>query len=453
MKRQESLSGKGLTRRQFLKSSATAAATAAMINLGFNPGLARVLAQDESVTLAVLAYDWGSEYNALMDRIGTLFTEANPNIIVAWEHVQDAHTTLLTRVAGNIPPDAAMSYVRQANTLAQLGTFINLDEYLAVDNLTREDFVKPLYDQGVADGSVYAIPGGADYIAMIYSKDIYRDIGLDPEKTPTTTDEFMEINRAILRKETDGTVTRVGYLPIGEQMQWWGYIFGGEWYDAATQKITANDPAIVAAFEWVLDYVKEIGFDQFAALQQRPATGDAGNLFSSGELGHYINGFWTYATLDAFSPEVDYGVYHLPTLTGVESERERYMVGGWLFGIPVGAANPEAAWKFLKYAFIDEAALMGVETLNGPGYLPQLPAWETGIRELLGDDNRMSPYIGIFSEVGAAATKAFPTIPVAAFYTDQIQRAFDAVMLGEQTPQDALDEVTRNVQSELDAVS
>lgn len=452
MTRKLALAGNGLTRRQFLKTGASAAA-AALVSLGFSPALAHLMAQDQAVKLAVLAYDWGTEYNDLMDRIGTLFTQENPTIEVEWEHVQDAHTTLLTRVAGGIPPDAAMSYVRQTNTLAQLGTFINLDAYLAADNLIRDDFVKPLYDQGVYDGSVYAIPGGADYLAVIYSKDIYRDVGLDPEVTPTTTDEFMEVNRAILRKEADGTVTRVGYLPNGEQMQWWGYIFGGEWYDAASGKITANDPAIVAAFEWVLDYVREIGFDQFAALQQRPGTGDPGNLFSTGELGHYINGFWTYATLDAYSPDVDYGVYLMPTPTGAESERARYMVGGWLFGIPVGAAHQEEAWKFLKYAFIDEAALMGVETLNGPGYIPQLPAWETGIRELLGTDNRMSPYIGIFSYVGTVASKAFPTIPVAAFYTDQIQRAFDAVMLGEQTPQAALDEVTRNVQSELDAVS
>ncbi len=448
MKSKQNLTG--FSRRQFLKTTATAALATGLVKAGLSPTAARVLAQDQ-ITLDLLTANWGGNYNELFTNIGTLFTEQNPDIVVEWEFVEDIHTTLLTRFAGGVAPDLALTYAVQANTLARLGTFESLNPYLEADNLDPADFVSALYQQGVYDGTLYALPGGADYFAMVYSKDIYREAGLDPEKPPVTLAEFMQYNEQILQKDANGNVTRLGYLPVSSHMPMWGYIFGGEWYDEENQKITANDPAIVEAFEWVYDYVKQMDYSQFATFSQRPGVFEPGNPFASGQLAHFIEGFWVYDALDSNSPDVDYGVMLLPTLTGAEVERENYMVGGWLFGIPIGTENADEAWQFMKFAFIDEAARMGVDTLNGPAYLPAIPAWEQGLIDTLGEDNRMSPYFTVFGQIAGYANRAWPAIPVSAYYTDELARAFDAVMIGEKTPQAALDEVTNNVQAELDA--
>jgi methyl coenzyme M reductase subunit C len=42
---------------------------------------------------------------------------------------------------------------------------------------------------------------------------------------------------------------------------------------------------------------------------------------------------------------------------------------------------------------------------------------------------------------------------VQSFYNDELNRVYDLVIRGQQTPQAALDEVTKNVQSELDKAS
>ncbi|MCB0184884.1 MAG: hypothetical protein KDE31_11495, partial [Caldilineaceae bacterium] len=79
-----------------------------------------------------------------------------------------------------------------------------------------------------------------------------------------------------------------------------------------------------------------------------------------------------------------------------------------------------------------------------------LPDWEAGLRDYMGADNRMVPYLEVFSQTGAAATNFFPVIPVGGYYEDELARVYDLVMRDEVTAQAGLDEVTTNVQTELD---
>jgi len=433
-----------LSRRQFLQGSAVLAALAGM---GFNPGILRLLAQD-TVALSLLSGDWGGNYNELLKKIGDLYSTENPNITIDWDFSPTQHDELLTRIAGGTPPDLALTY--EPNTLARLGAFISLTPYIEAAGLKREDFVTALWDEATYDGQLYALPGGADYIALFYSKDMYRAAGLDPEKPPTTIAQFDEYNRKLTERDASGNVTRVGYIPIAGHLLQWGFVFGGNWYDVENQRVTANDPANVAALQWLYDYVQFLGYDQYIALTQLPGVFEPGNSFATGILGHFFEGFWTYEPLDNHAPDLDYGVALWPTLNGTEAEKANYQTGGWLFGIPSEAANPDAAWAFMKYAFVDNAAKMGVDTVNGPAYLPSLPGWEKGLAEVLGGDNRLNPYIKVFSEIGVTATKSRPAMPVSAYYSNERTRAFEAVLIGEKTAQEALDEVTQNVQAELD---
>ena len=129
---------------------------------------------------------------------------------------------------------------------------------------------------------------------------------------------------------------------------------------------------------------------------------------------------------------------------------KNYLISGWVYGIPKNAKNPDAAWKFIKYAFIDNAAKMGYLTLNGPCIKKSFPAFEAGLKQQIGPQNRIVPYLDVFTKIGETGTKLWPVIPVNAFYNDELTRVYDFVMRGQKTPKDALDEVTKNVQAELD---
>jgi multiple sugar transport system substrate-binding protein len=413
-------------------------------------GGAAATGSDGAVTLDILNENWGDIYNNLMTVIGDEFTKENPNITLSWNFDPDWTTKLATLTAAGTPPDATIMRAAPLTTFAAKGSLTDLTPLLQQTNMKREDFITPLYDSGMLDGKLYAIPGGADYWAMFYNKDVYRDVGLDPEKPPTTFAELIAHSKKILQKDANGDIQRIGFNPSAGFFANWAYIFGGELYDAANRKVTANHPANVEALTQLAAYVKELDVNKLAAFNQRPGTFEAGNPFASKQAAFIFDGFWTYEALDQHAPDIDYGVTFWPTLKGTPEERANYMIGGWHYAIPTGSKNTDAAWKFIRYAFIDHSAEMGIKTVNGTCVRSQFKPWEEGVRAKMGADNRLAPYLSVFTDTGAVATKFFPTLSAQAFYQDELSRVYDLVVRGETTPQAGLDEVTKNVQAELD---
>jgi ABC-type glycerol-3-phosphate transport system substrate-binding protein len=442
-----------LTRRRFLQVSGTAvtgivfAACAAPAA----PAATESGAASESITIQVLNNNWGELYNGLMEKIGDDYVAANPNVVIEWTFEQEWRTKLLTLVAGGTPPDAAYTNWQAQANLAQKNTFAPLDSYVEATGLSREDFVISMYDACVWDGTLYAIPGGADYIALFWNKDVYADAGLDPETPPATADELLEQAEAMLQVDGDGNITRVGYIPEPYHYMTWVYLNGGEFYDEENQVVTANSEINVQVFEWMMEYIRLLDINKLAAFNSsRPGFYEAGNPFATKQAGTRFDGFWYYDALDQFAPDINYGVGFIPTPSGREEERANYLIQGWMYGLPAGSAQPDAAWDFVRYAFIDEAARMGYLTLNGPCVKNSFADFEAGLREQIGEENRISPYLDVFTSIGEAGTKHWPNMPVNAFYYDEIVRIWDFVTRGEMTVQAGLDEVTQNVQAELE---
>lgn len=416
-------------------------------------GATAAAATGEKVTLSVLNENWGDVYNKLMTVIGDEFSKEHPDVALEWNFDPDWRTKLTTLVAANTPPDASMMTPPALTTFASKGALMELGPLLNEAGITRDAFITPLYDSSIYDGKLYAIPGGANYLCMMYSKDVFREAGLDPEKPPATFDELLEQSKAILIRDASGDIQRIGYNPVNFHFVHWAHIFGGQFYDSESKKITANHPANVEALTRIQEYVKTLDINKLTAFNQRPGLYEAGNAFASKQATFDFNGFWVYEAFDQFAPDIDYAVAFWPTVKGTPEERKNYTLDGWLYSIPTGSPHSQQAWDFMRYAFIDQSAKMGVMTLNGTCVKAQFPQWESGVLDKIGAKNRLAPYLKTFTQTGDAATRFFPVIPVQAYYQDEINRIYDLVVRGEATPQAGLDEVTKNVQAELDKVA
>ncbi len=447
-----------VSRRDFLRLSvlATGAATLAACAPAGAPAApvaagGEVAAPNgETIKLNVLAENWGEIYNNLMTVIGDEYTLANPNVTVEWNFDPDWQTKLTTLIAAGTPPDCNHIRPGALAVLGRKGALTDLTDLVTSAGHKREDFLTSIYDSSSLDGKLYALPGGADYICLFYSKDAMKEAGLDPEKPPLTTVDLIEQSKTILKQSSGGDIERIGYLPTAGHQVNWSFIHGGSYYDAASSKITANDPTNVEVYQWLLDYVKLLDINKLAAFAQRPGTYEAGNPFSTKQAAFFFDGFWTFEALDQHSPDIDYGIAFWPTPSGLPEDRKNYAISGWMYSLPTGSPHLDQAWDFMKYAFIDQAAAMGYKTLNGPCVKAALPEWEKGLREKMGADNRIANYLSVFGDTGAAATNFFPLIPVGGFYNDELNRVYDLVMREEVTAQVGLDEVTANVQAELD---
>jgi ABC-type glycerol-3-phosphate transport system substrate-binding protein len=434
-----------ISRRALLGSAAGLLAGSALAACGGSGG-----GSGGSGTLEVLTAEWGALYDAALQKIGDSYTADNPDTKVHWTFTKDWQTKLLTQTAGNNPPDASYTNYSAQASLASGGEFLPLDDYLSAAGLKRDDFISSMWDASEWDGKLYCLPGGSDWITLFWSKDVYKAAGLDPEKPPTTADELIEHSKQLLQKDSSGNIKRVGYVPAAGDFIQWAFIFGGSFYDPEKKKTTAADPANIDALQWMYDYTKLLDVNKITSFTQQPTYSQAGSPFATNQQALMFGGFWTYDALDKYAPKIQYGVTYWPTKEGKADERKNYLLQGWMFGIPKGVKDPAKSWDFLKYAFIDNSAKMGYQTLNGPCLLSALPDFLTGLKAEIGADNRMSPYLSVFTDTAAAGTKYWPVMNQNSYYYDQVTSVYDFVMRGKMTPKAALEQVDANVQKKVD---
>jgi multiple sugar transport system substrate-binding protein len=449
----------GVTRRGLVLGAASATAAAGAFALagcgaaggsGGEPSAAK-----ESGTIQVLNADWGQIYNDLMKKIGDEYT-TETGIAAEWEFAPDAQEKLITLAAAGSPPDASYTSWRTQGGLAAKGVLAALDDYLKKAGLSGKDFNPAMWDAATYQGRQYALPGGADWLAMQWSKTAYQEVGLDPEKPPRTWTD-LEQHSARLLQPGGESYTRVGFWPrvAGPEFMYVAYFFGGEFYDPASKKVTANHPKAVEALEWLVNYGKRADNAKMTAFWNgKPSYSKQGNPFHLGQSAYLFQGFWVYEPLDQFAPQLKYGIAPWPTPTGSAAEQSRNVVQGWQYAIPKGAKQPDRGWRFLKYAFVDNSGKMGYLTANGPCYTKQLDEFSKKmVSEVLKNDNRMTPYFKVFTDIARTGAKHFPSLPITDQYKKAIDAAYTEAMAGTRPPRQALDEVTRLMQAELDKLA
>ncbi len=272
----------------------------------------------------MLAENWGEVYNQLMSLIGDDYMKENPNVKVTWEFDPEWRTKLTTLLAAGTPPDLAFMRGDFLAAVAPKDVLLTLDDYLAQANTKREDFVPALYDSGVYQGKLYAIPGGADVWSLFYNKGLYEASGVPSDNAPTTISEFGDISKKVLKKAEDGSIEQASMWYTTGWIPQWIYAFGGELYDDATGKITANAPKNVEAFTFLKDFWQSMGnIDELTAFAQRPGQLDAGNPFATGQSVHVFDGFWYYEAIDQYAPDMEYGVGYWPTPNGTPKRKRR----------------------------------------------------------------------------------------------------------------------------------
>ena len=138
-------------------------------------------------------------------------------------------------------------------------------------------------------------------------------------KPPTSIDELDEVAQAFEIIDGDGNIERVGLLPAN--LTWWAHVFGGGLYDEDSGTITANDPANVAALEWMAGYWSRLGPEKVAAFTS--GFGDylsTQNPFFVGKEGFKQVGEWFIQFQKKFAPDLEMDMIAAPYPDGGRAE-------------------------------------------------------------------------------------------------------------------------------------
>ena len=313
------MNGINLSRRAFLRTLGAAGAGLALsacmpapagAPAGAEPGAP--VAEATTITL----WGWWDMRMAIYDSAGKSFTEANPDVTVLVETVPggDLEQKVYSSLAAGTGPN-----------LLKMGEFfftMREGDLLMPfpDDVFPESWFTETYPSVDWDAyGRYVVPTATSGTILVYNKRMFEEAGLDPERPPTTWDEFIEAAKATTLSDSAG-ISRCGFVPADEypglsQV----YQLGGNIVDnsGATQMATIESLEVERAFQHLADLalVHKVWDPTFPTNIESVGTG----LAAMTEDQAWIIGEFTNTYADIYP---DLGFAANPTPAG---EREPYL--------------------------------------------------------------------------------------------------------------------------------
>ena len=287
-----------------------------------------------------------------------------------------------------------------------------------------ENILPKLREAATYNDKLVAVPQYWNTEMYFYRKDLFGDAKNQADfkakygydlAPPATWDQVADIDEFFHRAPDlyGGWMSGVNW-GIGLDYQTILFGVGGRAFDLANNKLLANSPESVKAFE-IMQRIAKTAPESFAT----QSFFDADTLMLGGKLASYTNYSYIWSTL-AKEPE-KYGMTVLPG-KGVP-------IGTFYFAVPETAQHVDCAVKFIEWMLSDEyQAKQVAETGNPPATISQM------------NNPAVTSLIPSFSEFIAAAEKLTPVeVTWGPEFFEGVAMAGADVYAGTKSPQEAAD--------------
>lgn len=369
----------------------------------------------------------------VLQKLVDKFNQTHPDIQVESLYVgqQDQQTPkILAAVVGNAPPDLLWYNPTIGGQLVELGALLPLDEMLATSPVKAE--IDPtLYTSMEYNGKIWSVPFATNNVGVFYRPSLFKAAGIT--ELPRTWEQFRQVAKKLTRDTNgDGQIDQYGmFLPLGKGeftvFTWlpfmWsggGELVSGNSQNAAEVALKDNQGAIAALQFW-----RNLITDGSAVLSG-PERGYETDDFLAGKVAMQLSGPWTLGQLQETG--VDFGVLPIP----IKQEPATSIGGENLFLFKTTPKREKAAFKFAEYALSEE---FQTELARGTGYLPvNVKARESAkYQEFI----QKLPQVKVFLDQ-AKFGRSRPIFPGYNRISDSLGRAIESVLLGKNSPSDAL---------------
>lgn len=299
---------------------------------------------------------------------------------------------------------------------ASMGVFADLTDKVDVSN-----YYEGPVDSCTYDGKLYGVPFGVNCLAMFYNEDMLAEANIE---VPTTWTELSEAAKAL----SDGS--RYGFAFSSLQNEEGTFNFMPYVWSAGADYSDFNSDKGVEALTFAKDMIDSGAMSKECINWTQ---GDVMNQFISGNVAMMVNGCWQIPTIRSEAPDLNWGVTLIP-----KSDNGEYAsaIGGENFAVVEGG-NVDGAVSFLNY-MMDETVITDI--MNKFGYIAGID--EIAQKQFSDDED----YLVFVDQMNYAKARGphenWPTI------SDAISLAFNKVMTGAATPEDA----AKEAQTSIDAV-
>lgn len=250
------------------------------------------------------------------------------------------------------------------------GAITPMQEFVKKDNYDLTKLEDTLINYYTINGTLYSMPFNSSASILLYNKDAFKEVGLDPEKAPKSYKELAET----AKKLTKGT-ERYGFAMI---MDAWfieqllaneNTLYVNEENGRAGKSPTAvayNGEKIKTIFNWLNDMYRDNTATSYGKEYQNTRA-----AFLSGKVSMYIDSSAGIQQLTELA-NFEIGSAYVPSENG---EFTGVPIGGaslWITN-SVSDEKQAAAWDFVKYAVSKEsqalwASSTGYYSVNKEAY-------------------------------------------------------------------------------------
>lgn len=382
------------------------------------------LAEGETVTINFWHHysAQSAENETLMNVLIPAFEAENPGIKVnAVSHEwAELHDKVLVSANSNALPDVARCDIAWLPEFQKMGILVALDEEMPNFAEVSGKLLDSAMSTAIINGHYYALALNTNSKIVFYNKAMLEAAGVS---IPATMEEWIEAVKKLSGENSKGQQVWGWNEPAlaGWNICPFIWSFGGaltnEDQTIATGYI--NDPATVKAVETFAELVKAGAITGFNAGDIPMTDG-----FGTGRYAMMLEGPWKSAELAGAYPDVAYGTAPIPAGEGGSIS----VLGGEdiaMFNTP----NEEAAWKFMQF-------MTGEYAETEMAKCGQIPVNRAALES---DTVKAADYAPFIEAIQTA--KARPTVAAWSEMDNGLQVAMNAVVTGEKTAQEAMDEL------------
>ena len=384
---------------------------------------------------------WSGHEYQVQTRLVDQFNRKNPNIHVRLlsQFGNSGYQKVRIAFAGGATPDVMSTvWADELASYAMRDVLTPLDDYMkSCGRDVNRDYTPGVAKMLQLNGHVWGLTVTTNTNFIAYNRTIFRESSLSPSKPPATIQELDTAAKACTKYTPSGGFERYGFRPGGLNL--WAYVFGGQWYDDRTRKITANDPHNVAALNWLASYSVNYDVKKMEAFQSTFGSSETANgPFFVGKMALWSTGEWSEEFIRRYAPGLDWRWFALPAPPG--GRKNCTLAGGSVFVIPAACKHKPEAWKFLNWISSPGAvkdfclAIHNVPPLISVGNDPEFqkdPLFRFAVKIANGKNS-----------FGPPPTPIWPT------YAREISRTEESVTLGNADPRSALDNLQKRMERE-----
>ena len=382
------------------------------------------LAEGETVTINFWHHysAQSAENETLMNVLIPAFEAENPGIKVnAVSHEwAELHDKVLVSANSNALPDVARCDIAWLPEFQKMGILVALDEEMPNFAEVSGKLLDSAMSTAIINGHYYALALNTNSKIVFYNKAMLEAAGVS---IPATMEEWIEAVKKLSGENAKGQQVWGWNEPAlaGWNICPFIWSFGGA--------LTNEDQTIATGYINGLATVKAV--ETFAELVKAGAiTGfNAGDIpmtdgFGTGRYAMMLEGPWKSAELAGAYPDVAYGTAPIPAGEGGSIS----VLGGEdiaMFNTP----NKEAAWKFMQF-------MTGEYAETEMAKCGQIPVNRAALES---DTVKAADYAPFIEAIQTA--KVRPTVAAWSEMDNGLQVAMNAVVTGEKTAQEAMDEL------------